>query len=328
MELSVAPEPRLVWVDGRHRDAVRGLFEAVFGHPLSAAEWDWKYGQGHGQALALEQDGVLTAHFGGLSRRIVHEGELRWACQVCDVAVAAQARGSLRRKGALYTLAAAFLDAQIGWQAKHLLGFGFPTHRHYVVAERLGLYGPVDEVHAAQWPAQALAGWRAPCLRELTEADLTGAMKAEVDALWERMRAGLAECTLGVRDADWLAYRYLRHPRFQYQLLAVRSRWRDRLLGALVLRAHAQHLEWVDLVAAPADWPQLLQVVRAQAAAQGLPRVEVWSTQSQLPRWQAFKPTEARSLGIQVPGNTHSPGPALETQRGRWFLMAGDTDFR
>lgn len=328
MELNEVQPSRLVWVDSGHRTAVRALFENVFGHPLSEAEWDWKYAPGRGQALALEQEGELTAHFGGLSRRIVHEGELRWACQVCDVAVAAQARGSLRRKGALYTLAAAFLEAQIGWNAKHLLGFGFPTHRHYVVAERLGLYGPVDEVHAAQWPAQPLSGWRAPRVQTLSAADLGGALKAQTDALWERMRADLSDCTLGVRDADWLSYRYLQHPRFEYQLLAVRSRWRGRLLGLLVLRTHAEHLEWVDLVAAPADWPQLLQAVRAQAAAQGLPRVEVWSTQSQLERWQALKPAEVRSLGIQVPGNTHSPGPELETQRGRWFLMAGDTDFR
>jgi hypothetical protein len=33
-------------------------------------------------------------------------------------------------------------------------------------------------------------------------------------------------------------------------------------------------------------------------------------------------------LAMQVPANAYSPGPSPALLRDRWFLMAGDTDFR
>lgn len=316
-------------VDAELAPQVRRLFEEVFGHPLSAAEWQWKYGEGRGQALALERDGELLAHFGGLSRRVVHEGREVLACQVCDVAVAARARNSLRRQGPLHGLTSAFLNAQIGWERPHLLGFGFPTDRAFGVAERLGFYAEVDQMWAVAWPARALGFWDGLVCEPLDAAQLQD-RATEIKCLWNAMRAALPGCTLGVRNADWLRHRYLAHPRFQYELCAVRRPWRSALLGLAVWRRHAEHLEWVDLIAPPQAWPQLLRAGQAAAAAAGLARLEVWTTRSQLHRFMALQPqaAQSRSLAIQVPANVHSPGPTLDSQRNRWFLMAGDTDFR
>ena len=97
-----------------------------------------------------------------------------------------------------------------------------------------------------------------------------------------------------------------------------------------VLRRHEQHLEWVDVVAAPAAWAGLLALARRRAAALDLPTVEAWVTQSQQHLLQALAAQDValRSLGIRVPANAHAPGPDVDRQRGRWLLMAGDTDFR
>jgi hypothetical protein len=143
------------------------------------------------------------------------------------------------------------------------------------------------------------------------------------------MAAALSSLVLGVRDARWIAHRYLQHPRLQYEVLLMRSRWWRRPLGVVVLRRHEGHLEWVDIVAPPSAWPTLLQGVRDRAAALGLPRVEAWITASQRALFDGLsRDVSWRPLAIDVPGNAHSPGPGADDQRGRWLLLAGDTDFR
>ena len=323
--------------------AVRDLFGQVFGHELSAREWQWKYEPGRGVAMGLEQGGQLVAHCGGLTREVMFQGQRVRACQVCDVMVDASARAALNRNGPLYRLTASFLEAQIGWGRPHRLGFGFPTERAFAVAERLGLYAAVDDMVCLAWHAskprlhslaKGAGAWLrdGPSLHGLRADDLVpqGLWAAAVDALWCAMAAALPELTLAVRDADWVRHRYLLHPRLNYQVGLVRARRSGRLFGLVAVRVHEHHLEWVDWVGPPADWPRLLEAVRMQAAQLGKPMVEAWITRSQQHRLQslAADTCQVRALAIQVPANAHTAGPSLEAQRNRWLLTAGDTDFR
>ncbi len=321
---------RLLSLGPDQAESVRGLFESVFGHPLSAAEWQWKYGDGHGRALGLQREGRLLAHYGALTRRVRFHGREVAACQVCDVMVAAQARSNLARSGPLHRVTASFLEAQIGWGRPHLIGYGFPTQRAMAAAQHLRLYAPVDSMEAFSWtPLRGTAG---ATVQALADEDLAPGKPAAalVDQAWAAMVAALPEQTLGVRDAAWLRHRYCRHPRFRYQVLLVRRRWTRRLLGVVVLRQHEHHLEWVDLVGAPAQLEVLLAVARKRAHQLGLAVLEAWITHSQAGRFESLADgtCKRRALDIAVPANVHSPGPSVEDQRGRWWLMAGDTDFR
>lgn len=323
------PDMRPVTLGAAEAPEVRALFAEVFGHELSAAEWAWKYGQGRGRAVGLRQGSRLLAHYGGLTRAVWQGGERLAACQVCDVIVHADLRAHLARRNPLQALTASFLEAEIGWGLPHRVGFGFPTDRAFGVAQRLGLYAAVDSMDAATWPAQAL---RWPLPRQVLQvADLQpgAAPAAEVDALWQAMRAEAGPSLLAERDAAWLLHRYLNHPRLRYRVLLLRSRWQRRPLGVAVLREHDGHLEWVDWVAPRASLPALLGLVRHEAAASGKPAVQAWISASHRHLLAGLTSDVSwQALGIEVPANAHTPGPSPESLRGHWWLTAGDTDFR
>ena len=330
LEPDQAPAQRLVQVDPDYATQACELFGDVFGHAMTGAHWQWKYGGGRGRAVGLLRGDALVAHYGGVSRRIAYFGRPALACQVCDVMVSKGANTALHRRGPIYQVAATFLEHEIGWHQPHLLGYGFPSARAFGVAQRQGLYAAVDSIVCASWPAvDAPRGPRRVC-EVLGSADRTlgERHRRTIDALWQRMAAALSDRIVGVRDAAWLQHRYLAHPTLRYQVLLLRRPWTRRTLGVLVTRAHERHLDVLDLIAAPADFGELIALARRRAAAVGLERVDCWITQSQL---QYLSDIDAPVLsavptGIVVPANVHTPGPVNEV-RDRWFLLAGDADF-
>ena len=50
---------------------VRTAAASIFGHEMSPEHWQWKYGDGRGEAIGVWEDGALIAHYGGVARRIV-----------------------------------------------------------------------------------------------------------------------------------------------------------------------------------------------------------------------------------------------------------------
>lgn len=326
-----APALRAVEAGPARAEAMRALFQEIFGHPMSAAHWQWKYATGLGQAVALlDGEDQLVAHYGGLTRPVRAFGERVLACQVCDVMVAPRARRSLARRGPMFNLAASFLEGQIGWGLRHQIGFGFPSARHHGAADRLGLYEAVDRVVELSWPARP--GPLPARLRRvnLHHGRLSAPAVARIERLWAAMAAGLRERVLGERNADWVQWRYLDRPELQYELHWVLSPWLRRPLGLLVLRRREDALELLDLIGPLPRFGLLVQAARQLAHAAGLPLLRLWITASQRGLFQSadpqHEPTE-KNLHIDVPACAHTPGPAPAVYRGRWFLMAGDADF-
>lgn len=320
------PAQSLVQVDADNAPAVRDRFLSVFKTPMTAAQWQWKYGQSRGQAVALMQGEICVAHFGGVTRPIRYFGQPALACQVCDVMVEPSANRAIVRRGPLYQVAATFLEHEIGWGLRHLVGYGFPSGRHFTVADRLGLYAEVDRIESVGWPAiDAARPAHAAALVE--EADL--ATGGTVDGLWAEMATAMTDVVLCVRDAAWLRHRYLNHPHCAYTLLLVRPAQAAPPLGLLVLRAHDQHLDLLDMVADPRHFAALVAVARAHAHALGLAYVNCWITASQRHRLADADPAAqtVHATEIVVPANVHTPGPSPAELKGRWFLMSGDADF-
>ncbi len=321
----------------RASEAMRGLFADVFGHAMSVEHWQWKYGQGRGIGMGLMRDGRMLAHYGGVSRRVAFFNQPMLACQVCDVMVERSANRALVRKGPLYRVAAGFLEAEVGSGRRHPVAFGFPNDRAHAVAERLGLYERIDELVQVSWPAAPLAA--SPGARRLTWQPIgqagVGFGRAQrrcIDALWARMAPGFTASILGVRDAQWLSHRFLMHPKLRYELLLVRGGWLRRPIGVLVLRRHADHLHLLDLVAPVESFAALIGVARRLAADGGLPRLHAWVTRSHVQRLlggvaAGTAQATVTALNVPLPSNIHTPGPGVEAQRERWFLMAGDADF-
>lgn len=301
--------------------AVEGLFDRVFQQPMNRPFWDWKYAEGRGaNVLAWHKDEVV-AHYGGIRRAILHAGQPASAWQIADVMVASRERGVLTRQGAFYLTAAAFAALHIN--PTQALSFGFPSERHTALGERLGLYARVDTVLALRWPA--LLGVTLPRLQPVTLLEWprwAGVMAA----LWQRMAHDLAAAIVGVRDAPWLRQRYLLHPEHQYQIYLVGDwlpwRWR----GLIVLRREGETLTLIDLVAPLASLPVLLRTAQVLAAQQGAQWLAAWVSAPFVRHFAEGAVLSDPNIPLPVItwGNTLDP----QALQGRWWLLAGDSDYR
>lgn len=326
------PALRLRAVQPQDGDAVRAMFPDRFGHELSAAEWRWKYAEGRGRAVGLFQGDRLVAHCGGLNRPALLMGEPGMTCQIGDVMVMPHAIAGLGRTNALHQVTATFIEAHVGWGERYVGGFGFPNSRHMKLAERLGLYAPVDDVQQLSWTA----------LSAIEGADIDGDQIEPADAallredtptwhaltaLWKKMAAACTGSALGIRDPAWLRHRYGRRPGCDYVLHRV-STSEGQLFGLFVLRLLPHAVELIDLVGDPRHFQRLVRHARRAAADWGRDRLEVWITASHA-AWvdDPADPAVVQQINVAVPANIHSQGYPAARLQGRWFLMGGDTDF-
>ncbi|WP_006786488.1 GNAT family N-acetyltransferase [Thiorhodospira sibirica] len=305
------------------------LFTETFGAHMEEATWRWKYAQGRGHGLFTCSAEGPVAHYGALSRAVLFLGQPTLACQPVDVLVRPKMRGVLTRRGPMFLAADHLLHTALGAGKQHLLGFGFPTARHLTLGERLGLFIPERRLLEVRWPvlAQSLPRrLRVQDVRSLSATDLT----RHATRLWEAMAADLCHAIVGVRDADWLRYRYLQHPQRRYELLAVYPRLRHRPLGLLVVRQHPdQRLELLDILAPLTHIPALLNAACEWAERQGHTQLYSWISEPFATHFMHTQtPPQTTPLDIYNVAFTrpdiHSPAQIS----GRWWLMAGDTDFR
>jgi hypothetical protein len=308
------------------RADIRALFSAVFGHELSEAFWQWKYGGGKGQAIvARDANGHMVAHYGGISRPIRYFGRSELAVQICDVMVESRERGVLTRKGPFYLVTSEFLTHYIGHGRKHLLGFGFPSDRHVRLAEKQGLYSKVGTVKELRWPTAQLLPYRIstqPLDWQAHKTDRT------LDALWQDMRDSLTDCIVPVRDAAWWHFRYRQHPEHVYRVYLVKHRLTRRPLGCIALKPVSDACwELMDWIAPLASAPLMVAAARTIAAKAGIPMLSGWFGDRAVQAVSATAP-ETIEIGVAVPTNILTPGPPADELAGRWWLTGGDTDFR
>jgi len=306
------------WASAAEEGDLLDLFRAAFGHDMPPAQWLWKYTGMDPIGSLVREDGRIVAFYGGIARPIRRFGGAETAVQMVDVMVHPRARGVLTRRGPFYFAASAFIEGQVGPGHPYQIGFGFPSDKHMRLGERLGLYRRVGELMELSWPpARDLPrlGYR---LRQYGAAEARAA-----DALWQRMAADLGDAVVGVRDAAWLRHRYLEHPTASYLPLLATQRFSAAPLGIVVLRDKSEALELVDLVAPMANIPLLVDAARRVAQRLGNKRLTAWISASHSRLFET--PQMARqAINIAI-ANTGTADTGLDD---RWWLMAGDTDFR
>ncbi len=315
------------WVRRAHQAEWLDLFTASFGHDMSAENLQWKYQNTEKFGVGVWQDKQLVAFYGGMPRAISYFGRPAMAIQIGDVMVHPTQRGVLTRSGPFQIAATSFLEQQIGHLQPHLVGFGFPENKALRLAQHLGLYAAVDSLTEIRWPT--LPGQ--PRLRYFARPVIES-NAAQVNALWLEMRQALQSSIVGVRDWAFLRSRYLMHPLQPYAVLLVRRRFSGVPVGVVVLRdRQEQGVEMVDFVAPPARFQELLDTARRFSGRLGGPDVFAWITTSHadmLMPGHSHTHTQAKKLDIVIPANTWSPGPSADELQDRWWLMAGDSDFR
>ncbi|MBZ0092873.1 MAG: GNAT family N-acetyltransferase, partial [Sulfuricellaceae bacterium] len=202
---------------------VRRLFAKVFGQTHDERWFDWKYGQGRGEAVGLWDDsGCLVAHYAGIPRTLLWHGVPVKAVQIGDVMVAPQVRGLMTRKGPFFQVCTRFFGSRVGEGKNYRLAFGFPSKRHVQLGEMLGLYHNAGKILQLRWAVRAerLAPWWN--WSPLVENRAT--LEQQVAGVWAAMARDFGDFVLGVRDIDYLRWRFLDRPDRQYRLFCLR-RW-------------------------------------------------------------------------------------------------------
>lgn len=291
------------------------VFEASFDVTFDTALWNWKYQDGRGASVAAVRDGKVLAHYGGIMRRIFYFGEATRAVQICDVMVLPGERSFFSRKGLFFKTASTMLEHYAGYHAENLLGFGFPNLKAMHVAERLKLYEQTDELMQIMLvPDCAATGWQ-------HQAVTLESVYAVADRLWSQMQPGFVDAIIGIRDADYLHYRYLQRPGLEYRCVQVNDG--ETVKGLGFMRRHGDGWLLMDVVAASADMEAVLKTLLQSVSEP----ICFWLTAGQLPRIQSGAGFSVSTTGILIPCNRWSRGPDAESLRGRWWLTAGDMDF-
>ncbi len=305
-------------------EAYRQVFEASFSVPFDADVWSWKYHCGKGASVVAERGGLAIAHYGGVVRDILYFSQPCKAVQICDVMVLPQERGFFSRNSLFFKTAASMLEQYAGYNADNLLGVGFPNLKAMHVALRLGLYEKTDELMqiamASTFPdeLQSLENWTV----EDAEFDVT--LQQQAADLWQHMRKGFADAIIGLRDADYLRYRFLQRPGLVYNCIKVMQG--PDIRAVAFCRDHGERRLLMDIIAAPEHLEQALLAV-LQSAQPHKP-MHFWLTSGQLGR--VISQTERYDItttGIQIPCNRWSPGPPTDRLLNAWWLTAGDMDF-
>lgn len=315
---------RVSHVDPRDFPAVADLFKRVFGHEISAELWDWKYGKGRGQESLAWAGERLIAHYGGITRRVRYFDRVEKACQVADVMVDQAERGVLTRKGPFFLTAASFPEACVGFGSKHLIGYGFPNHRHMQIAARLGLYAEVGRIVEVYWTPESPPSFLFTGVRRITGGE--HGLEGIVEPLWRAMSADLSEAIIGIRDSQWLGYRYLGHPHHDYQVLLIFNRLTRKSQGIMVLRKEGERCELLDVIAPLNNIPNLIRQARRIARQWEVSELYCWISTSYASLFLQCA-GQQRDPDVAIPTSIWTDGPSPDEMRNRWWLMSGDTDF-
>jgi hypothetical protein len=264
-----------------------------------------------------------VAHYGCVSRRIRFLGQSARAVQICDVMVDPAERAVMTKTGAFFQAASASQESIIGFEGRHVCGYGFPNHRAMVLGRRAGLYAEVEQLVEVRWPPRA--GGRPSLLTTARPVARVRDHAQSLDKLWDSMANDLARLIVGIRDVDYLHYRYEQNPQFAYRLFLVRNRVSGRARGLIVLRPDGEICRLIDVVGPLRDLPLLVEYARRIADRWGLPLV-TWIT-SQQAHWFNTPDAEKKPTGIHIPGNCYLERVPVSELRDRWWLMMGDTDF-
>ena len=308
-------------------EEVLPLFERSFEVPFSAAVWEWKYGNGRGRAVSARQEGELIAHYGGAPRDILFFGNCARAIQICDVMVMPEHRSFVSRDTLFFKTAATFLEQQIGNCAEHLLGFGFPNIRVLRMACRLGLYDVTDSFIEIHYPRTVRAADEPGLQVQPFALDAESARDA-VASCWKQMAEDLRGGIVGVRDLDYLRYRYCSHPQWAeggYECVAVTGEGSPAPVAIVVLKRLGQERLLMDIIGAVADYPAALEAVRGTLAGGNI-GLHCRITRAHAPA-VTLPGSDWRDLEIEIPCNIWTRGPDAASLAGAWWLTAGDMDF-
>ncbi len=231
--------------------------------------WRWQFldnPEGLRISIAVTDDGLVTAHYGGVPYRVATVYGDKLFIHIVDSFVHPEYRKGLKRPGL-------FVDTAVPWFSDcYIRGDAVPYGYPVRIAERIGQrflnYNHMRIVNylCRDLQAQAAVPEReGPAGIEVRRVDVLG---IEVNDLFERFAA--ERPCLVRRSVAYLTWRYLRPPGIEYEIYEARSE--GQLRGLMVMRA--VH-ELIPAACTIADWivpgldGDVTEALLARAVARG-----------------------------------------------------------
>ncbi|MEQ1891290.1 MAG: hypothetical protein ABL998_02010 [Planctomycetota bacterium] len=232
-------------------EAIAHLMNLAFGgegteSAFDAAWWHWKYGgnpAGYHGLVALDRDGRVVGHYGGVPMDVRADGEWLKFGQNCDSCSDPTVRRGLRNPGLFVRLAQAYAST-FALPGGDAVMYGLPNQSVYRIANRYMDYWMLRQ----QWMLVA-EGEPEPRSDASVRIEETAAFDDDVTSFYERL-APRYRC-MARRDARFLNWRFRDAPGAPYGITLARNAADGRLRAYAVHRtAHAMGHEAAVVV----DW--------------------------------------------------------------------------
>ena len=223
------------------------LFKDVFNADTSIDFFKWKFSETEHFLLAGLENNKIVSFYGLTPRTFSFQDQLFSGVQPCDVMVSPSFRGSLT--GSLFQrMLNGYKQYLENNDTNYVFLFGFPHQRHMKLGERLSGYSLGDNFQWLEWNNESEYDDSQHCqLREITATEI-----AEIHTLWQAMKSSMNDHSVGIRDDDYIAYRYVNHPQFQYQAIRVSDNT-NKLTGYIIFKSINRQRFIMDVIAAKPD---------------------------------------------------------------------------
>lgn len=298
------------------------LFEQVFGHPITPALLHWKYGDERGLSWVAESaDATLLMHCGVYFRDVLCFGEPVRAAQLVDLMAAPKPSGLSRQQAPFPLLMQKLLTSLPSATNRAGLAFGFPSERAMRLGQLAGVYAALDDWLELRFTPAGDGVFSCATMVEPL------AHSATIDKLWQDMRRDFPDAVLGVRDASFVAQRYVGHPEKDYVFLLIHSRWGARPLALAVISQQTGNWEIMDLIGAWNDLPAALTACRGWLRRAAGERLSLMLPAGFARCLAPFAQSCAKTQ-FQIMANPMTATPLMQRLPGAWWLTGGDTDYR
>ncbi|MCX7176993.1 MAG: GNAT family N-acetyltransferase [Proteobacteria bacterium] len=309
-------------------EAVIALFNVVFEQRIPRAWFEWKYGPGKGVAVGMwDEDGRLVAHYAGIPRLLAWQDRTVHGLQIGDVMVTPELRGIMTRKGPFQQVCSHFFARRVGPNLSYRIAFGFPNQRALRLGTTLGLYRDAGIIKLLRWPARrvSLPFWLSRST--LGESETIG--DRQMRTVWASMQRDFRDFVLGIRDADYLRWRFIARPDRQYKLFVLRNRLTGTALAIFVMRLAGESAELLDVIGPRSAFPAVVGAARDEAARFGANSLTAWASPAAAAIFGNSGAEEIEELpsGAFMAVARPEDYSAAEIAATRWWWMGGDTDF-
>jgi hypothetical protein len=303
---------------------INELFQRVFEQDQTDT-WSWKFRAcGHSSYAVLAfQGNKLVAQYTGLARTFLMRDREVAAVQVCDIMVDKSARGQRKLDGPFAGTAKTFIGMFMGQGKIFEFAYGFPSARHFKLGARLGLYEeicsfwnygsePLRSCNNLLWRMRPVIG--------------VGPLLRIVGLLWKKMRVDFQHDAIGVRDADYVKWRYVDHPRFRYRFLVLNHLLSSRPKALAVVRVSDECATIVDILGQKRFFGLALRLVEDHLRSdENVTRLDMFISEGY--RWLIDAcGLVATKTEIVIPRIILDGAPCVSELRDRLFVTAGDSD--